>query len=226
MRDFIKSREYFDIFILEDSDRVEKFENKIKSGSVKDDRILPVKDKLIQIKIGIIIAKYSRGDSIELLKNEFEALIDLFVEAWNLESYEDNLRFASLAYLLNVDTNLKERIREKLKNAKHYDYLIDFVLIDQNSSLDKEDLSYSESYRKLVDFIGDRNIDVLLEYLHGWYNDHDHSAWFDSHKSTKVNVYYGYWCFEAAAIIKRLGLGDEMLKNEMYYPYDMAHFTE
>ena len=98
MRDFIKSREYFDIFILEDSDRVEKFETKIKSGAVKEDRILPVKDRLIQIKIEIIIAKYSRGDSIALLRNEFESLIDLFVEAWNSESYEDNLRACSVSF--------------------------------------------------------------------------------------------------------------------------------
>ena len=226
MRDFIKSREYFDVFILEDSDRIEKFENKLKSGSVKADRILPVKDKLIQIKIGIIIAKYSRGDSIELLKNEFEDLIELFIEAWDSESYEDNLRFASLAYLLNVDTNLRKQIREKLKKSQHYDYLIDFVLSDQNSSLDKEDLSYPESYRKLVDFIFDPKIDILLEYLHGWYYDHYHSAWFDSHKSTKVNVYYGYWCFEAGAIAKRLGLKDDDLQKEQYYPYDMVHFIK
>lgn len=226
MRDSIKSREYFDVFILEDSNRVEKFENNIKSGVLREDRILPVKDKLIQIKIGVIIAKYSRGDSIESLKIEFESLIDLFVEAWNSESYEDNLRFASLAYLLDVDTNLMKRIREKLKEAQNYDYLIDFVLVGQSSTLDKGNLSYPESYQKLVHFIDERNIDVLLDYLHGWYNDHYHSAWFDSHKSKKVNLYYGYWSFEAAAISKRVELKDDSLRKEPYYPYDIVHFME
>lgn len=225
MRDLMKTREYFDVFILEDTKRIEKFQAKIKDGTLKPDRVRPVKDKIIQIKIGIIIAKYSRGDSLECLKDDFESIIDLFVEAWNLESYEDNLRFAALAYLLNVNSNLKEIIRSKLKESQHYDYVIDYVLVGDESHLEKNELSYPDSYSMLINVIEEKNIDILLKYLRGWYNDHYHSSWFDSHKLTKVNTYYGYWSFEAAAISKRLRLEDGDLRNEIYYPYDMAHYA-
>ena len=43
------------------------------------------------------------------------------------------------------------------------------------------------------------------------------------HKIEFDKLYYGYWCFEAGAIVKRLGFDDEDLKNEQYYPYDMVH---
>ncbi len=226
MRDFIKSKSYFDEFIIQDTGRVERFETKIKSGEVKEDRILPVKYKLIQIKTGIIIAKYSRGDSIELLRNEFESLIDLFVEAWNSESYEDNLRFASLAYLLNINTNLKDRIREKLKGTQYYDYLIDFVLVGLESDIDTNKISFLRQYKKLVQFIDDGNKDTFSKYLHGWYRSHFHSSWYDTHKNEDYKLYFGYWCFEAGAVAKRMGLKDDDLQKEQYYPYDMVHFAE
>ena len=226
MRDSIQTREYFDVFILEETDRVRKFEEKIKSGTLKPDRILPVKDKLLQIKIGIIIAKYSRGDSVEILKKEFISLIDLFFESWNRDSYEDNLRFASLCYLFDVDEEIKNRIGEKLKEIEYYDSIINFILYGSKEVGTFNTVSFPESYSKLVDVIITGNIKILEEYLHSWYDDHYDSAWFDSHKSTKVNVYYGYWCFEAGAIAKRLGLKDDDLQKEQYYPYDMVHFVK
>lgn len=36
--------------------------------------------------------------------------------------------------------------------------------------------------------------------------------------------YRGYWCIEAAALVKALELDDRELKDCKYYPYDMAHF--
>lgn len=36
--------------------------------------------------------------------------------------------------------------------------------------------------------------------------------------------YRGFWCIEAAALAKALGLDDAELKDCKYYPYDMAHF--
>ena len=36
--------------------------------------------------------------------------------------------------------------------------------------------------------------------------------------------YRGYWCIEAAALVKALELDDTELRDCKYYPYDMAHF--
>ena len=46
-----------------------------------------------------------------------------------------------------------------------------------------------------------------------------------THELVNKYQYYGYWCFEAGAIAKRLGFIDNDLQNEQYYPYDMVHFN-
>ncbi len=225
MRYFIKPKEYFDEFITEENERVEKFEAKINSGTLKKDRVLPVKDKLILIKLGIIIAKYSRGDSISELKNEFEQIIDLFVEAWDFESYEGNLRFVSLAYLFDVDNVIKNKIKMKLSQSPHYDYIIDFILYGFESDFNSKAVSFPDMHLKLLNVIESKESSLLSEYISEWYNKHDHCSWYDSHKSD-INLYYGYWCFESAAVAKRINLNCEFLKNQKYFPYDLVCFTE
>ena len=81
-------------------------------------------------------------------------------------------------------------------------------------------------YQKLIKYLNDSTRETFLKYLRGWYKSHYHSAWYDTHKNEKFKLYYGYWCFEAGAIAKRLGLDDKDLQNEQYYPYDMVHYIK
>ena len=46
-------------------------------------------------------------------------------------------------------------------------------------------------------------------------------AWYDTHKIKDDMLYCGYWCFEAAAVAKRLGLDDTALRQSKYYPADL-----
>ena len=39
-------------------------------------------------------------------------------------------------------------------------------------------------------------------------------------------TFRGYWCIEAAAIVKMLNLNDDIIKDHSYYPYELAHFGE
>ena len=77
MRDKIKDIEYFNTFINEDLARVKKFSDKLENGEVKEDRILPVKSKVHDLKLGIMIAGYSKGDELTLLEEEY---LDLFYD--------------------------------------------------------------------------------------------------------------------------------------------------
>ena len=66
----------------------------------------------------------------------------------------------------------------------------------------------------------------LAEYLkRKWYSSHSDYYWYNSHES-KANTYFGYWCFEAGAIVKIMGLDDSALKDNQYYPYDLVHYTQ
>ena len=137
MRDTIKSKEYFDEYILKMSEGIKRFEEGIAAGKYLNDKILFVKDYILQKKIGIIIAKYSKGDSIEEIKKEFESSLDLFGEAWDDSVYESNIIFASLAYLLNLDDGKLNIIKNKLRKSEKYDSLLDYIHIGNQSEFDK-----------------------------------------------------------------------------------------
>lgn len=225
MRDSIQTKAYFDEFIAQDKERICKFQDKLNSGSIDDERVPLINNKIIYLKTDLIIAKYSRGDSINDIKNEFEELIDLVCEKGDVSIYEDNLCLASLAYLLGVNSDKMMRLRSKLMESETYDYLIDFVFLGSESDIDINKISFQREYKKLTKYIDDRTKETFLKYLRGWYRSHLHSSWYDSHKNEKFKLYFGYWCFEAGAIAKRLGFIDDDLKNEQYYPYDMVHFN-
>lgn len=225
MRDSIRTKAYFDEFIAQDKERICKFQDKLNSGSIDDERVPLINNKIIYLKTDLIIAKYSRGDSINDIKNEFEELIDMVCEKGDVSIYEDNLCLASLAYLLGVNSDKMMRLRSKLMESETYDYLIDFVFLGSESDIDINKISFQREYKKLTKYIDDRTKETFLKYLRGWYRSHLHSSWYDSHKNEKFKLYFGYWCFEAGAIAKRLQLDDNDLQNEQYYPYDMVHFN-
>ena len=225
MRDSIRTKAYFDEFIAQDKERICRFQDKLNSGSIDDERVPLINNKIIYLKTDLIIAKYSRGDSINDIKNEFEELIDMVCEKGDVSIYEDNLCLASLAYLLGVNSDKMMRLRSKLMESETYDYLIDFVFLGSESDIDINKISFQREYKKLTKYIDDRTKETFLKYLRGWYRSHLHSSWYDSHKNEKFKLYFGYWCFEAGAIAKRLQLDDNDLQNEQYYPYDMVHFN-
>ena len=162
---------------------------------------------------------------VEEIKKEFESSLDLFGEAWDDSVYESNIIFASLAYLLNLDDGKLNIIKNKLRKSETYDSLLDFILIGNKSEFDTSKISFPRPYKKLVKSINDEDRDAFLKYLRGWYKGSVDSAWYGTHELVNKYQYYGYWCFEAGAIAKRLGFIDDDLKNEQYYPYDMVHFV-
>ena len=60
MRDKLKDKQYFAEFIAEDSNRILNLSKKIEMGEVKDTRIIPVKQGILRLKLGIIIASAVR----------------------------------------------------------------------------------------------------------------------------------------------------------------------
>lgn len=220
MRDTIKSKEYF-----ENVRRNQKIWRGYCCWKILKWQDAFCKRLHFTKKIGIIIAKYSKGDSIEEIKKEFESSLDLFGEAWDDSVYESNIIFASLAYLLNLDDGKLNIIKNKLRKSETYDSLLDFILIGNKSEFDTSKISFPRPYKKLVKSINDEDRDAFLKYLRGWYKGSVDSAWYGTHELVNKYQYYGYWCFEAGAIAKRLQLDDNDLQNEQYYPYDMVHFN-
>ncbi|MBO4865768.1 MAG: DUF1911 domain-containing protein [Ruminococcus sp.] len=224
IRDNLRDKEYFDTFIEEELEDIQMFEDSLADGEIEEDRIDSIKDEILLIKLGIIIAKYSRGDPLDEIRQEFEDMIDLFCGSWDGGIYEDNLWFASIAYLLGMDSVILNKIKKKLMESDTYDYLIDFILTGAESEFDNSRISFPRSYKMLVKSIKENDREALLKYLRGWYKGSRESSWYDTHKIKDDNLYYGYWCFEAGTVAKRLGMDDSDMQNEQYYPYDLVHF--
>lgn len=226
MRDKLKDIEYFNNFIEEELARVNRFSNNLKNGEIKEDRILPVKMKMHDLKIGILIARYSKGDELSLLEEEYLKLADDWEEIWDLGYYNKALRMISLAALFEIDKIHVKRMKNMLKKSDVHDWVFDFIL----NSLNNEQTEVSEkllfpkylsTLQKVV--LEENKIELLKKYLSKWYNGD--CGCYGAHKS-KQNIYYGYWSFEAGAIAKLLNLDDSSLKNAKYYPYDLVHYKK
>ena len=73
---------------------------------------------------------------------------------------------------------------------------------------------------------GVNTIEQFKVYLKSWYKNSKDAFWHDTHKITKGNIFFGYWAWEAAALVKIYGLDDTELKDTEYYPYDAVHWND
>lgn len=223
MRDYIRNEEYFNKFIEEDSNRVTNLSKKLNDNEVRPERIMPVRQGIFRIKLGVIIAKYSRGDDLTSLKDDFIEIYKEWVNDFlSPHAYNENLRMISLAVLFGVGSEMRELVSQKLKENHVNDWLIHFLLGESQTELE---LMFQDRFHTLKELNKSSEQAILLKrYLDKeWYNkDCD---CYEAHKS-KQNIYYGYWSFEAGAIAKILNLDDSSLKDVPYYPYDLVHYKK
>ena len=88
--------------------------------------------------------------------------------------------------------------------ADTYDFLLDFVLLGSKDNPYKSKISFSRSYKDLIQCINSNNMEELVKYLRGWYKGSQGSSWYDTHKIKDENLYYGYWCLKQVPLPKDL----------------------
>ena len=228
MRDRIKNKEYFDICIKDNKETIKICHEVFNSGEeLSEDRISQVSCALFYAKKNILIAKYSRGDSVKDLVDGYKELLILESELWHPETwaYIDGLDFISIGRLLGLDDLVLKTYVPLIEKAKRNDWLYNFILFEKNTDAP---LIYSRPYKwlqKVVNAEGTERITLLRDYLSKkWYSGHSREGWYDNHNHPD-HIYRGYWSWEAGAVAKILGLNDESLKEQQYYPYDLVHFN-
>ena len=230
MRDVLMSEQYFSEYIQEETERKNKFTNKLASNEVREDRIYAVKKKIDSIKFGLLISKYSYGEEVSKLEAEFLQLLNDMPLYWNGNSdYIDMLWMMALAILFDVNREQFGILSDLVTQYNRKDALLEFFVnykMNGNIGQLKGDYSFGFPYDKLTDIVTNREkaVEKLKEYLEKyWYVGHKNMGWYDIHKA-KEKLYYGYWSFEAGAIAKILNLDDSNLKDVPYYPYDLVHY--
>jgi hypothetical protein len=234
-RDKLNSRENFQEIIERQREYIQE-ELEDLGGYTPDEteKIYDTYQTLMKYSLDNLIAAYSIGESIEVIKKEFLIAIDYFQHAWSQSNgYVQMVWMLSIGTKLNVEQEQFLKLVECVKNDNPNDFLIDFLISSRIENWpNHENFKFPKPYKGIMDVVTlskndkEKASERLLGYLQKeWYKGHSDTGWYDAHKS-KWNIHTGYWSFESGALVKILGLNDSILKDQLYYPYDMVHWKD
>ena len=179
MRDTVVNEQYFTEYILEETERIRKFQNKLKNDEVREDRIYSVKRKIDAIQFELLIARYSAGEEVEKLENDFMQLLNDMPLYWKGNSgYIDMLWMMALAILFDVNRERFGILSDLVIQYNRKDALLEFFVnykMHGNIGQLKGDYSFGFPYDKLTDIVANREktVEKLKEYLEKyWYVGH------------------------------------------------------
>lgn len=241
IRTTYKDGDYFNEYIKFNLESIEEFDNEIKvsTDDAAKERRLNIKNFLYAYQS--LIAMYSRGDSIQDIKSFFPLVVEKFekgtydvgktpMDKYNFDSYFEILWMLSWCILLDVAPELSVRVIKVVQKMSRHDFFIDLFLSHlTKQNFQSDAIFYPDPYEKLRRIVKDdthKTTQNLLSFLEkDYYKGMKLAYWYDAHKN-KNDVYFGYWCFEVAAICKVLNVNDEILKSSEYYPYEMKHYAK
>ncbi|CAA6801588.1 MAG: Unknown protein [uncultured Sulfurovum sp.] len=192
--------------------------------------------RLADSYLDLINALYSVGNEINELREYMIRLIELVEESWKYKSfstynYSDILTYISLAYLLEINEENFQKlvfIRDCVKSRDNIlDFIINAKLNDRKVNTRLMKWGKNKRLAKVINAKSKEEAQKLMkeDYLRYWYFSQQALYWHDRHKRN-IDIYTGYWSFEAAAITKILGLDDSSYRDNKYYPKDMIKREE
>lgn len=123
------NEKYFREYILEETGRIKNFQNKLENNEVREDRIYSVKRKIDAIQFELLIARYSSGEDIEKLENDFIQLLNDMPLYWNGNSgYIDMLWMMALAILFDVSREKFGILSDLVTQYNRKDALLEFFV--------------------------------------------------------------------------------------------------
>lgn len=226
-RDQFAKKKYWDKRLPELVASIQMMDKTIQSGKIAQDRLIPSKRFTEHKRLQQMICMYSSGEPLESCRSVFITNVHNIVECWgSQESYVELLWYVSLGILFNLPPDDKQLLKQLIPQELQGDMLLSYLATEgQIGNPDTKLFAMRDPYSKLEPLLlkeESNPIEALKNYLGIWYPCHKGMEWFDSHKHG--DQFFGYWSFEAAALVKVLKLDDVSLTNASYYPYDLAHF--
>ena len=180
-----------------------------------------------------MIKDYSH--SIKLISEGWDDSVTKFksgIKVWDqysLNHYCYMVWMLSLGILLNATKEERTVLKTLITNGRIQDEFILFLL----ESLTKEKIEGERNkttYKpfknllKNTDCVNIKENDVK-KYLASWYKNTKLLTWHNYRASIGDSYYYyGYWSFEAAAVVATLDLDDSRFRDNEYYPKDLVDF--
>lgn len=245
MRDKIKDKEYFEKKYNFHLYRYKKEFKEIKEEfeELKDNHPYEKIEKALGgYYYGIFLsgfdafyAGYSLGKDIEEIKPIGEGLLyGLYKNfKYDIVCFEDIRATLIFIIILNIKTEYVEKfiklIRKNELEDRYIDHLINYI--DEKEEIKSEEILFKKREKtvmEVIDLVKDGKKEeatkLLKKYVtKQWLNMQDDQTVIKKNSHLK-DYYVGYWCIEAAALVKIYDLDDEILKECDYYPYELAHF--
>jgi Domain of unknown function (DUF1911)/Domain of unknown function (DUF1910) len=237
MRDKVKTFSYFTNEIAEMEELIRETETEILEGTIDPERLESVKRFIFSMYIHLGISKYSCGMPISSIATDIRKSISMAEECWHypdaqlqseysLDWYSKMVWMLSLANLLKFSENDIIPLLAILDKAKTQDWLLEYLV--SKISLGRRatnNLEFPKIYASLKAASEETNpiesSRLMKRFLEKeWYKGYKDAYWHDNHKS-KHGAYFGYWCFEAAAVVNISRIEDHDFEKNKFYPKDM-----
>lgn len=158
--------------------------------------------------------------------------VTTILNQYTLSGYIGVLELVSLGILLNVSDNVFNKIIINIERDQVKDFLLDFLFCykyEKRNPIKEESYQkffhINERYGRLKKIISEsdkRIAEQELKYFleKEWYSSFKGTPLYNLHENIH-NLYVGYWCFIARAIVKIKQLDDSTFRNNRYYPKDL-----
>ncbi|WP_085830835.1 PoNe immunity protein domain-containing protein [Collinsella vaginalis] len=231
MRDRRASKEYFDRYIREHEERIARYEARIaeleQGGEIWEGLRWGVRTD----RLGIIRVRYSRGDDLVKLRPAAVEAVSAFIGHLGGMDYGDYAEVVSLAALFGAGADIANAMAREMSAAGALDRLTGTILASAGSTvappLGRVEWQYfnPELFEALEAGPGPQAIGLVKRYVARWPRMNVYAGWTGSHGDLEHTVYTGYWCFEAAALVRGMGLADAFRSiRSTNFPADLACF--
>lgn len=210
-REHYKSDQYFTEYIAEEEKRAEKFRGMMPALKAEEQRVQCAR-YLAAFEKNILTAKYSRGASKAEIALSFGKYLEA-LEKCGISAYAEMADVLSLAILLGCP---REDMKKTLANPEFDDALIlalkRYIIagVVEVPGASEKGLRFEDEYRAFLSYLVSEGEDAARKFVayieEKWYPSCSNMSWYDGHKS-RENIYAGYWCWPAAALLKMKGDG-------------------
>ncbi|MGS4346455.1 PoNe immunity protein domain-containing protein [Myroides odoratus] len=223
-------------YIVEEQRVIDSLNEGIMDKKTNPEMLSDIKDAIFTYSLNKTIAHYSAGDFKVLVTASLVDAISAFEEGFHWEGfaksyamYDQMVWMLSLGILCELEEDPFKRIVAVIQRDGAQDELLKTLVnyrlpntMSGSSYIQKSPYAHLDS---LVIGQG-KSMAFIKTYLtKKWYQGHRDAPWYDSHKRTQVNTYFGYWAWEVGALVKIYGIADEELKEQPYYPYRALHWS-
>jgi hypothetical protein len=232
-RDTLKPPAYWDAQVRYNETSLGEFRAIIASADTAPEHREQLRHTVFRRELEQLIVRYSSGEPVPALRAAYPGVVTALADyqqeagpaAHNFEQFDAYvyaLWIVSLGILLDVDDAEFRRAVRELDNQGRdamFDRLV-ALRVERQPQADR--LMYPEPYRPLYDALdasGQAQTRLVLEFLDGWYGGMQAAYWHGSHRGADAG-YFGYWCFELAALVKGLAIDDSAFADNIYYPRD------